>query len=183
MEDIVRGDIRKALLGTQWWYSEVIVQSVRDTQKTSLRLPEDLWRQTGSFNCLISWWWSKRPPRLDLFCLLVMLTFSPVCVFSLYPDSPGFSFASWFGYAFPQMVILLFVAWIWLQLLFLKTKYVLVFLSLPHWDTCCVSESCSCTNILRAKIFSSGSCFQSAFFSKRSVFVRLAIGPHVNDWN
>lgn len=42
---------------------------------------------------------------------------------SLYPDSPGFSFASWFGYAFPQMVILLFVAWVWLQLLFLKFNF------------------------------------------------------------
>lgn len=39
---------------------------------------------------------------------------------SLYPTSPGFSFASWFGYAFPQMVILLFVAWIWIQIMFLK---------------------------------------------------------------
>lgn len=39
---------------------------------------------------------------------------------SLYPASPGFSFASWFGYAFPQMVILLFVAWIWIQIMFLK---------------------------------------------------------------
>lgn len=42
---------------------------------------------------------------------------------SLYPDSPGFSFASWFGYAFPQMVILLMVAWVWLQLLFIKINF------------------------------------------------------------
>ena len=41
---------------------------------------------------------------------------------SLFPESPGFSFAMWFGYSFPQMVILLFVAWIWIQLLFLGFK-------------------------------------------------------------
>ena len=45
-----------------------------------------------------------------------------ICVFSLFPDSPGFSFAAWFGYAFPQMVILLFVAWMWIQFLFLGFK-------------------------------------------------------------
>jgi len=44
-------------------------------------------------------------------------------VHSLYPDSPGFSFASWFGYAFPQMVVLLMVAWVWLQLMFLKINF------------------------------------------------------------
>ncbi|CAH3110521.1 unnamed protein product [Porites lobata] len=44
-------------------------------------------------------------------------------VTSIYPDSPGFGFAAWFGYAFPQMVILLFVAWVWLQLLFLKINF------------------------------------------------------------
>lgn len=115
---------------------------LRDFRKRLLRPSEDLGRRMGSFNFFITCWWSKRPPRLDLFCLLVMLTFSPVCGFSLYPDSPGFSFASWFGYAFPQMVILLFVAWIWLQLLFLKTKYVLLFLGLPHGDTCRASERC-----------------------------------------
>ena len=48
--------------------------------------------------------------------------------FSIYPDSPGFGFAAWFGYAFPQMVILLFVAWVWLQLLFLKIKYAIHYL-------------------------------------------------------
>ncbi|KAJ7387104.1 Solute carrier 13 [Desmophyllum pertusum] len=42
---------------------------------------------------------------------------------SLYPDSPGFSFASWFGFAFPQMVVLLFVAWIWIQLMFFKINF------------------------------------------------------------
>ncbi|XP_078363152.1 Na(+)/citrate cotransporter-like isoform X1 [Oculina patagonica] len=42
---------------------------------------------------------------------------------SLYPNSPGFSFASWFGYAFPQMVVLLFVAWFWIQLIFLKFSF------------------------------------------------------------
>lgn len=41
-------------------------------------------------------------------------------VSSLFPKGPGFSFATWFGYAFPEMVILLIIAWLWLQLLFLK---------------------------------------------------------------
>ncbi|PFX31726.1 Solute carrier family 13 member 2 [Stylophora pistillata] len=41
----------------------------------------------------------------------------------LFPKSGGFSFASWFGYAFPQMVILLFVAWIWIQFLFLGFNF------------------------------------------------------------
>ncbi|XP_067032604.1 Na(+)/citrate cotransporter-like isoform X1 [Acropora muricata] len=41
-------------------------------------------------------------------------------VSSLFPNGPGFSFATWFGYAFPEMVILLIIAWLWLQLLFLK---------------------------------------------------------------
>ena len=56
--------------------------------------------------------------------LLSKLTrfFCPVHFLSLFPKSPGFSFAMWFGYAFPQMVVLLFVAWIWIQLLFLKFK-------------------------------------------------------------
>ncbi|XP_078363499.1 solute carrier family 13 member 2-like [Oculina patagonica] len=42
---------------------------------------------------------------------------------SLFPKSPGFSFATWFGYAFPQMLVLLFIAWIWIQLLFLKFNF------------------------------------------------------------
>ncbi|KAJ7387108.1 Solute carrier 13 [Desmophyllum pertusum] len=42
---------------------------------------------------------------------------------SLFPRSPGFSFATWFGFAFPQMVVLLFVAWVWIQLLFLKFNF------------------------------------------------------------
>lgn len=41
----------------------------------------------------------------------------------LFPKSGGFRFASWFGYAFPQMVILLFVAWIWIQFLFLGFNF------------------------------------------------------------
>ena len=55
-------------------------------------------------------------------CYIHIIAFSSS--FSLYPTSPGFSFASWFGYAFPQMVILLFVAWIWIQIMFLKFRYV-----------------------------------------------------------
>lgn len=55
--------------------------------------------------------------RANAFCF-----FFPVHFLSLFPKSPGFSFAMWFGYAFPQMVVLLFVAWIWIQLMFLKFK-------------------------------------------------------------
>ncbi|XP_048581960.1 solute carrier family 13 member 2 [Nematostella vectensis] len=43
-------------------------------------------------------------------------------VIKLYPKSPGIGFADWFFFAFPEMLILLFVAWCWLQVLFLGIR-------------------------------------------------------------
>ncbi|CAB3999628.1 solute carrier family 13 member 5-like [Paramuricea clavata] len=40
----------------------------------------------------------------------------------LYPASGGIGFANWFIYAFPEMLLLLCVAWVWIQWMYLETR-------------------------------------------------------------
>ena len=45
-----------------------------------------------------------------------------IFIFRLFPKSGGISYAAWFGFAFPLMVVLLLVGWVYLLVLFLGTK-------------------------------------------------------------
>ncbi|KAK3731052.1 hypothetical protein QZH41_019211, partial [Actinostola sp. cb2023] len=58
----------------------------------------------------------------DRFCHVVHVCIVVLLLYRLFPESPGIGFATWFMYAFPEMLILLFVAWVWLQLLFLGLR-------------------------------------------------------------
>lgn len=44
-------------------------------------------------------------------------------LFRLFPDNSGvINFASWFGFSFPNMVLMLVLTWFWLHFMFLGFK-------------------------------------------------------------
>lgn len=53
----------------------------------------------------------------------LLFTVFLLLIYRLFPRNGGIiTFASWFGFAFPNMLLMLALAWLWLQFMFLGFK-------------------------------------------------------------